>query len=120
MASYDFSSTVGTLLGEIKAESAHLQALIPHASSAFKEFAEVIIARQIPLLDQEFIEIISTPESIYNRHDDKLLISQRRSEWLVWARNQVYTLRYLINSIQEEIQSSKNSRRAKSKAERLQ
>lgn len=94
---------VGTLVGEIVAESARLRALIPYAPQQIKDLAQQTLDQMNILLDPEFIKVISIDESQYNRPEDRLLISTRRSEWLVWAANQVSTLRNLCNAIQSSV-----------------
>lgn len=104
------SGQVGSLLGQIKAETSRLNALIPLAPEKFKTIAQQTIDQQRPLIDPPFIELIAKEDSEFSRTEDILLISEKRSEWIVWAQNQVVTLRTLNLAITASLLSAYDER----------
>jgi hypothetical protein len=93
------SSLVGKLLGQIRAETARLDARIPYAPEPLKTLARQIIDQQKSLMDPNLIDLIAMEDWAYSRPEDRLQVSSRRSEWIVWAKNQIEILRKLTGPL---------------------
>ena len=92
-------SQVGNLLGQIKAETMRLEVHLQDSPEPVRTLAQQTIDQQKPLINDEFIELIAREDSAYSKSQDRLLISTRRAEWVVWAQNQIEILQKLNNAM---------------------
>jgi hypothetical protein len=93
------ASQVGNLVGQIRAGTTRLEAHIQDSPEPVRSLAQQTIEQQKPLLNNEFIELIAREDSAYSKSQDRLLISTRRAEWVVWAKNQIEILQKLNNAM---------------------